>query len=62
MVVNNCLKDLEGGMGLKRMFKLVPQVGKKGAKTVILDFGSFTRRGLFVDCVCSAEAGGRHKA
>ena len=32
MVVNSCLKDLEGRMTLKRMLKLVPQVGKKKKK------------------------------
>ena len=29
MVLNSCLEDLEGRMRLKRMWRLVPQVGKK---------------------------------
>ena len=29
MVVNSGLEDLEGRMKLKRMWKLVPQMGKK---------------------------------
>ena len=29
MVVNSCLEDLEGRMRLKRMWKLIPQVGEK---------------------------------
>ena len=29
MVVNSCLEDLEGRMRLKRMWKFVPQAGKK---------------------------------
>ena len=29
MVVNSCLEDLEGRVRLKRMWKLVPQTGKK---------------------------------
>jgi len=29
MVVNNCLKDLEERMRLKRVWKVVLQVGKK---------------------------------
>ena len=29
MVVNNCFEDLEGRMGLKRVWEFVPKVGKK---------------------------------
>ena len=29
MVVSSCLEDLEGGMRLKRVWKVVPQAGKK---------------------------------
>ena len=29
MVVNSCFKDLEGSMGLKRVWEFVPKVGKK---------------------------------
>ena len=29
MVMNSCLEALEGRMKLKRMWKFVPQVGKK---------------------------------
>ena len=29
MVMNSCLQDLDGRIRLKRMWKLVPHVGKK---------------------------------
>ncbi len=29
MVVNSCFEDLEGGVGLKRVWEFVPKVGKK---------------------------------
>ncbi len=29
MVVNSCFKDLEGGVGLKRVREFVPEVGEK---------------------------------
>ena len=29
MVVNNCFEDLEGRVGLKRVWEFVPEVGKK---------------------------------
>ena len=29
MVVNSCFEDLKGGVGLKRVWKFVPEVGKK---------------------------------
>ncbi len=29
MVVNRCFKDLEGGVGLKRVREFVPEVGEK---------------------------------
>ena len=29
MVVNSCFKDLEGRVGLKRVWEFVPEVGKK---------------------------------
>ena len=32
MVVNSCFEDVEGRVGLKRMWKLVPQVGEKRNK------------------------------
>jgi len=32
MVVNSCLEDLDGRMRLKRIWKLVPEVGKKSNK------------------------------
>ncbi len=32
MVVNSCFKDLEGGVGLNRVWEFVPEVGKRGMK------------------------------
>ena len=32
MVVNSCLEDMEGRMRLRRMWKLVPRVGKNWNK------------------------------
>ena len=29
MLVNSCFEDLEGGVGLKRAWEFVPEVGKK---------------------------------
>ena len=29
MVVNSCFEDLDGGVGLKRVWEFVPKVGKK---------------------------------
>ena len=29
MVVNSCFEDLEGGVGLKRVWEFVAEVGKK---------------------------------
>jgi len=29
MVVNGCFEDLEGGVGLKRVWEFAPEVGKK---------------------------------
>ena len=29
MVVNSCFEDLEGRVGLKRVWEFVPKVGKK---------------------------------
>ena len=29
MVVNSCFEDLEGGVGLKRVWEFVPEAGKK---------------------------------
>ena len=29
MVVNSCFEDLEGGVGLKRVWEFAPEVGKK---------------------------------
>ncbi len=29
MVVNSCFKDLEGGVGLKKMREYVPEAGEK---------------------------------
>ena len=59
MVVKSYLEDLEGSMRLKRMWKLVPQVGKRGTngwqRAVILDLGSFTRTELMMDCLHPAE-------
>ena len=34
MVKNNCFEDLEGGVGLKRVWEFVPEVGKKRNKRV----------------------------
>ena len=63
MAVNSYLGDLEGRMRLQRLWKLIPQMGKGGTSewrwAVILDFGSFARRGLMVDRVSPAEACGR---
>ena len=28
MVVNSCFEDLEGGMGLKRVWEFIPKAGK----------------------------------
>ena len=63
MAVNSCLEYLEGRMTLKGMLMLVPPVGKRGTnewrRAVILDFGSFTRRGLLADRVHPAKTLGR---
>jgi len=32
MVVNSCFEDLEGGVGLKRVWEFVPEVEKIGMK------------------------------
>ena len=53
MVVNSCREYLEGRMRLKRVWKLVPQAGKK--KNKLVDLGSFTRRRLMVDSVSPAK-------
>ena len=34
MVVNSCFEDLEGGVGLKRVWEFIPKVGKKGNERV----------------------------
>ncbi len=34
MVVTSCFKDLEGGVGLKRVRDFVPEAGKKGNERV----------------------------
>ena len=39
MVVNSCREYLEGRMRLKRVWKLVPQAGKKKNKLVVLSSG-----------------------
>jgi len=32
MVVNSCFEELEGRLGLKRVWEFVPKAGKKGMK------------------------------
>ena len=34
MVVNSCFEDVEGRVGLKRVWEFVPEVGKKRNKRV----------------------------
>ena len=55
MVVNSLFEDLEGGVGLKRVWEFVPEVGKKRnervrmSRAVILDFGSSPEVVFLVD-------------
>ena len=57
MVMNSCLKDLDGRMRLKRMWKLVSQVGKKKTRNEGVEvrndprFWEFHQKGLMVDHV-----------
>ena len=59
MVVNSCLEDLDGKMRLKRMWKLIPQVGIKKNKLMEVScnpgFRKFHQKGLMVDRVSPAE-------
>ena len=59
MVVNSCLKDLEGRMIFKRMWNLVTQARKRGTNecrgAVTQDLCILTRSWLMIDRVCSAE-------
>ena len=61
-MANSCFEDLYGRMTLKSMVKLVPQEGKRRMnerrRAVILDFRSFTKRGLLVDHMCPADTFG----
>jgi len=66
MVVNSCFEDLEGRVGLKSVREFVPKARRKRNERVkvknesrmILDFGSFTRRGLLADLEHLAEKRG----
>ena len=40
MVVNSCFEDLEGRMGLKRVWEFIPKAGKKRNETVKVSSGS----------------------
>ena len=49
--MNSCFEDLEGRMGLKRVWEFVPKAGKKKrnerlklSSDGILDFGRFIRK------------------
>ena len=59
MVVKSYVEDLEGRMRLKRMWKLVPQVEKRGTNEwrskVILDLVISPIRGFMVDRMSTAE-------
>ena len=56
MVVNRCLQDLDGRIRLKTVWK-------KGIhewrEAVVLDFSSFTLKGLLEDCVHPAHTSER---
>ena len=60
MVENSYFEDLEGRMGLKRVWEFIPKAGKKRNERVkvIHDFGSFTRRELLADLKRPAEIWG----
>ena len=61
--MNSCFEGLEGRMGLNRVREFIPKAGKKCNErvkvSVILDFGSFTRRGLLADLEHPVEIWGR---
>ena len=66
MVVNSCFEDLEGRVGLKRVWEFVPEVGKKRNERVKVNsdslFWYFHQKGLQVDLELPAEiwGGGGH--
>ena len=50
--MNSCFEDLEGRVGLKRVWEFVPKVGEKNKRMKVSSdcwFGSFTRRGLLAE-------------
>ena len=40
MVVNSCFEDLDGGVGLKRVWEFLPEAGKKKNERVKVSFDS----------------------